>query len=240
MCKAEGKKAFACDCSHPLAIKGKESSSFKEAQQDTVKSSVVKPADLIDQSSTASHINPDEWQERNPQHVEKNNPFDILKEKKTKAPSEEEEFDDILSAPSAAYKADAPAQKATSGGDEVMRYSADNEEALLTRAAQNKKKAKEAQAKSSGGGEGDLGAVFLGLTTAAAAGSPDAMGAITAIAGGSAAGGSGSGLTRQACNSDRATCMKCCAVECPGAHCAYHQNSKWRDDSGMIIRCGCE
>lgn len=250
LCKAEGKRAFACDCSNPLAIKGAQSASVKAAKQDAVKGSALKPTDLIDQSSTASHINPDEWQERNPQHIEKNNPFDVLKEKKdTSAESKEKLFDDILSGLPPASSAQAVAgvdfadsSSAENGAGEEVFSSYDNEENLLKQAAANKAAAREDREKqqASAADKSDvLGAAFIELTTAAAAGSLDAADAVSAIAGGTGGASSG-GLTREACNSDRATCMKCCAVECPHSHCAYHANSKWRDSNGMIMRCGCE
>lgn len=75
LCKASNGVSFACSCDNPLAINGKDKDyskgyTAKEVGLDanSIDSTKIKPTDLIKESSTASEIHPEEWQERNPQH----------------------------------------------------------------------------------------------------------------------------------------------------------------------------
>lgn len=63
LCGLPNGRSYKCSCSDPRAINA------PKPAEATKSSGGVAPTDLIDQSSTASHINPDEWQERNPQHT---------------------------------------------------------------------------------------------------------------------------------------------------------------------------
>lgn len=234
ICRLPDGKRYKCLCSDPHAIR--VSDNKKAAAQTAGTANGIVPTDLIDKSSTASHINPEAWQERNPQHVEKNNPFDVLKKGKTTAPQAGQNggLDAILNAAPADYHP-AESSAAKGAGEEVI-SARDNEETLLRQAAANKAAARQTRENNAAANEDSIGALGLTLLNAAANGTLNIGSAAEAVTGGA----SGNGLTREACNSDRATCMKCCAVECPNAHCAYHANSKWRDNNGMIIRCGCE
>lgn len=86
LCKAEGQKAFACPCDNPLAIsdKDKDYQKYKtSAEQDlpAATADTLKATDLIDEHpQTASHIKPEEWQERNAQHKLANDPFAVMQE----------------------------------------------------------------------------------------------------------------------------------------------------------------
>ena len=169
LCKAAGRKAFSCSCDNPLAIKGKDSASFKHSETDAYASSEIKPSDLIDQSSTASHIDPSEWKERNPQHVDKNNPFDVLKENKTV--KSQDSLDDILSGKNGGFEKYEPSALGAQE-DILTNYSKDNREELLKKVAANKKAAneaakKEAEAKDSAPDAGDviMGAVVGAVLT---------------------------------------------------------------------------
>ncbi len=86
LCKAKGQKAFACQCNNPLAISDKEKDYQKyktSAEQDlsAATADTLKATDLIDEHpQTASHIKPEEWQERNAQHKLANDPFAVMQE----------------------------------------------------------------------------------------------------------------------------------------------------------------
>jgi len=62
LCKLPNGRGYRCSCSDPRAI----NADTNAAVQNQNLSPSVSATDLIDKSSTASHINPDEWQERNP------------------------------------------------------------------------------------------------------------------------------------------------------------------------------
>jgi hypothetical protein len=137
LCKAADGTAFACSCNNPLAINGKAKDYSKGytaeevGKTDGSTAKDLQPTDLIDRdNTTASHIRPEEWQERNPQHkvdvqVKPSNPLD-----------------DILSgkdAPADSHNNYYESKETDSSVGQVVNYRTSDEVKLMKQAAAQKK-----------------------------------------------------------------------------------------------------
>ncbi|NCB49257.1 MAG: hypothetical protein EOM53_01065 [Alphaproteobacteria bacterium] len=86
-CKDMAGKSFPCLCKKTVKIKKRSNNFYRnnEREKNSFKETRKVPSDLIKESSTASEINPKEWQERNPQHRQNiSDPIDEILGNKSK------------------------------------------------------------------------------------------------------------------------------------------------------------